>query len=427
MPKITPFRIAVFLITSYLFLVLLWVALPSPPVAWKDNPSAYLWDGGTVTRVYDIDDFFPYYDQLSSVQEARYTGRNSFAIDYRYFSDSSVVAIGDDSLGTFFFNLTNILSLSPSLPPIFPIPTTLPVKTGDQDGINPPWFTRADATLLFWEIHRDISRIPLRISLSDNNTVQIWPDSRLLDGDVHENEDEDDSTLAETCLSPLITFSLSTDISNPSPMPAFRVEFPMHKFNSSPSRSLAFRRAISALMVPVGLFINNYILPVITPPIMIIVATTVTLIYVVALYVLLVLTCWSSDRFPPFWPWTRRFWLTRGLTSYLGPKLISSTDSEDGMSLSRSDRGGGSKEMSSDEARPSPKPLQSFWGFFTSSSPLDDLFATYEVTRPFIQPISLRFKRNWPQDEEGQGDIVSPAEAKPDAGFSNARHIDDSG
>lgn len=60
-------------------------------------------------------------------------------------------------------------------------PVTVLAKTGDRDGINPPWFDAADSMLLFWMVQRDEALISLRIrwdgQVDGEGKVEIWPDA----------------------------------------------------------------------------------------------------------------------------------------------------------------------------------------------------------------------------------------------------------
>ncbi len=137
---------------------------------------------------YSLDAFFPWNDDSPSVQDARRTGRTSFALEYTYDRTTSALTIGsmsgsgsgsgnDASRGGggievhgVTVNLVELLSLSSidgeaaaaATPPWLSAPFSVRVKTGDQDGINLPWFAKADASLLFWEIHGDVVDLPLR-------------------------------------------------------------------------------------------------------------------------------------------------------------------------------------------------------------------------------------------------------------------------
>ena len=107
------------------------------------------------------------------MRQARSPWRHYFAIDFAYALGTGELVIGDAHA----FNL-NALITSTSLP-FTSAPFIARVKTGDHDGINLPWFTIADATLLFWEIHGDFAEVPLRLTVENasENTVQVWPDS----------------------------------------------------------------------------------------------------------------------------------------------------------------------------------------------------------------------------------------------------------
>lgn len=122
-----------------------------------------------LTSSYSVDNFFRYNDPLPSVQDARSTGRRSFALDYKYDVDTAELLIG----GSHSFNLGTLLA-SPSTPYVSD-PFVIRVKTGDEDGINLPWFSPADSALLFWEIHRDTVEIPLSLTATNESTVHILP------------------------------------------------------------------------------------------------------------------------------------------------------------------------------------------------------------------------------------------------------------
>lgn len=144
---------------------------------------------------HSVDDFFIYSDHLASVQDARSTGRFSFALDYRYDRATGDLVIGYSRPREHRFSLSEALQLpavaaaaaaapgpssstSPSSSSWISTPFTVLVKTGDDDGINLPWFAPADAALLFWEIHSDTADVPLRVKVTNASSVEIWPDSR---------------------------------------------------------------------------------------------------------------------------------------------------------------------------------------------------------------------------------------------------------
>jgi len=132
----------------------------------------------------------------------------------------------------------------------------------------------------------------------------------------------------------------------------------------------------------------------------------------VAIYVLVVLVSWKANRRPPFWPWARTFWLTRGVTTYLAPDSADSVDSGPGTDV----------DGDADELPLGPQPLQSVWAFFRSPSPLDDLLVTFETTRPLVRPLHWTRRRN-PSDEEsrlgpiGVSTVKTPVEVERSSGI----------
>lgn len=157
------------------------------------------------------------------------------------------------------------------------------------------------------------------------------------------------------------------------------------------------RRAISSIIVPIGIFVNEYVLGFAWVPIMAVLGLANVVFYALTIYVLVVLAFWAGRSFPPFWPWARSFRLTRGVVAYLGPRMNPSRAAEEGseglQGSSKANGEDGAAEIDLDEAIVGPTPLRSVWAFFTSRSPLDDLLVTFEVTRPFVQPLGLSLRR----------------------------------
>lgn len=186
-------------------------------------------------------DFFPLNDPLPSVQEARNTRRTSFAVDYHYCSLTGELTISGNGAGagvskcqsasrhcsgsrtlqssddesqsqtqtgptsrpertnsshhlhsdSHIYNISALL-YSSTLPHVS-APFILHAKAGDpvdetaDEGfsIMLPSFPEADATLLSWEIYREVAELPLRMRAVDESTVQIWPDSKYwVSGDL---------------------------------------------------------------------------------------------------------------------------------------------------------------------------------------------------------------------------------------------------
>jgi hypothetical protein len=120
-----------------------------------------------------------------------------------------------------------------------------------------------------------------------------------------------------------------------------------------------------AIIIPTGLAVKSvtgaYVLPVI-------IGYTIKLFAeLLIIYGLLELVCWVFHGRPPISEYLRTSFLSRHICAVLIE---------------------GSEE--NDEDRRPAKPLNSVWGFFTSRSPLDDLFVTFECTRILVDPNFLR-------------------------------------
>jgi hypothetical protein len=56
-------------------------------------------------------------------------------------------------------------------------PLVVSAPTGDDDGVNLPWFDTADAVLMFHFLHRDHASVRLRVVWRENGQkVEVWPD-----------------------------------------------------------------------------------------------------------------------------------------------------------------------------------------------------------------------------------------------------------
>jgi hypothetical protein len=114
------------------------------------------------------------------VQAPRRSGRWSFALDFAYNASArSLTMSGYYDLQV--WNVTMLMEVASNedgnvyLTESFDVA----VKTGDNDGTNLPWFTRADATLFFWEIYKDVVTVPLRVRVFGGRNVQVLPDSEV--------------------------------------------------------------------------------------------------------------------------------------------------------------------------------------------------------------------------------------------------------
>jgi hypothetical protein len=56
-------------------------------------------------------------------------------------------------------------------------PIVVSAAVGDIDGVNPPWFDRADAILLYHTIAQDQALVTLRMLWKTNGIIELWPGS----------------------------------------------------------------------------------------------------------------------------------------------------------------------------------------------------------------------------------------------------------
>ncbi|KAJ9616469.1 hypothetical protein H2200_000188 [Cladophialophora chaetospira] len=415
MRRITLLRIVLLAPLFYLLLILLWVVLPSPDVPWgtdvADKTEDRLYRGETVTRVYDVDDFFPYMDLTPSVQVARRSQRDSFALTFAYDAPTGAFSVrGHGSTNT--FNLNHPYSPKTETAAFVWWDTVkVEAKTGDHDGINLPGFSHADSALLYWEIHRDVATLPLWVTIEEGilegkpiRRVDIKPDGEAFDPlKTNETNRAAPNSLLTLFVDPehptrSLRHAMWPRIRNSKTQSSDLRPF---KPNSSPSRTFPIRRAIQAILVPSWFFIDEVVFPLIEASASILSGAVHLVFWLIIIYVVAVLAYWKASGAGAFWPWTRTFWMTRAMVRYLGARI---SPARFGTDVDKADLDGSEGETSDTASavtsREGPTPLTSPWAFFTSSSPLDDLFVTFEATKPLVQPIGLRRRRTG--DLEGQ-------------------------
>ncbi|KAL2421693.1 hypothetical protein ABEF95_001805 [Exophiala dermatitidis] len=477
--RVSLLRILLIPPTVWLALVALWILLPVNPVEWNDDPSQYLWDGGVVTRVYNFADFFPLNDPLPSVQEARNTRRTSFAIDYHYCSRTGELTISGNGAGvgvskcqsasrhcsgsrtlqssddesqsqtqteptsrpertnsshhlhsdSHIYNISALL-YSSTLPHVS-APFILHAKAGDPVdetadqgfSIMLPSFSEADATLLSWEIYRDVAELPLRMRAVDESTVQIWPDSKYWDADRAKGLRNPGDTPQK--FPPLLSIKFNTTKLKSPPTTIvdtqlpFRIRFPNpgSESNSSPSQTFVIRRTICSLVVPVALFLDKIFDVFIYASITLLIEIARLSLVTLAIYFCVVLACWKSQGLPPFTQFARTFWLTKvpvaclsALSVWCG--LSRDQDSEACYGDDEYIRGEKEKYLYHQNDDPEGhasgrhRPLTGVRDFFLSRSPLDDLLVTFEATRGLVRPWSGRNRTHRDQNWNWDADTV---------------------
>ncbi|EXJ62075.1 hypothetical protein A1O7_02508 [Cladophialophora yegresii CBS 114405] len=401
MPRFTPLRVLLLIPVFYALLVLLWAALPSPEVPWGTDivgkAAEHLWRGGTITRVYDVDDFFPYADSSPYVHKARRSQRMSFALDFAYNASSRGLTIGGPRDAQ-VWNVSMLVEVASYEDDNVYLTESfgVDVKTGDRDGVNLPWFTPADATLLFWDIHEEVVDVPLRLRAHGDRNIQVLPDSEVWEHEEYASRQQSIVPLLTLVLDPTDTERELRHAIWPSGDVAP---------NSSPTSTFKARRAVLRILLPSWFLVADVLLPRVGRLILVL-ATTVSFAFWMSLaYAAVVLACWKASGMADFWPWARTFWMTRCVVGYLGAKISPPKDPAEGKLAVDKGEGG-------EVATTGPTPLTSPWAFFTSSSPLDDLFVTFEATKPLVRPIGRSgLRRRRTGDLEGQVESAASSSA----------------
>lgn len=275
---------------------------------------------------------------------ARKTNRRSFVLDYQLDILNKTLRVSD-----------TVINLEvPERALHFTEPISVLARTGDQDGINPPWFWPADSTLLFWWIHRDSAVIPIRLRWTASYAVELWPDSQgWLFG----------ASQPPKGLQALLTIeSLHAD--DPDEFWAFAPKAPS---SSSPSRTYPIRVALLTIIAPTGLLFYS-IFSVLGS----LISVHVFWLTVVVLPVIL--------------------WYAKGK-----PRLDELRIPEPFLNMHYADNGsvGSAGEVER-------RQFSRTWNWFiTSRSPLDDVLRSFDGTRHLTRPLSFR----WPvTDDAGAED-----------------------
>ena len=271
-------------------------------------------------------------DAMPAVETARKTGRSSFALDYNLDIANKTLRVGG----------TDVSLEVPEQALHLSEPITVVARTGDQDGINPPWFWRADATLLFWWIHRDNAVIPVRVKWTANYAVELWPDSQQwLYG----------SSQPPKGLEPLITIE---NLHNEDPE-RFWAFAPKSPISSSPSRTYPIRVALLSIIAPTGLLFYSVFSALGS-------LLSVNIFWLIIVVVPVVL--WYKKGKPR-------------LDELPMPELIRNAHYADHESFEVAEAEGRTFSWS--------------WNWFIKTrSPLDDILRTFESTRHLTRPLSFR-------------------------------------
>jgi len=114
-----------------------------------------------------VDDWWNLNERNSEVKYVRSSGVNSFGLDISYDADAASLLLGwQEAPGV----PEARFQVNPEVELFVSLPFLTRVRLGVLDGINMPWFTRADATLLSFEVDHRTGHLPLRLS-AENSRV----------------------------------------------------------------------------------------------------------------------------------------------------------------------------------------------------------------------------------------------------------------
>jgi hypothetical protein len=396
------FRTALYGFLTWIALAALWLGLPSPSREYSSSPNRYALEILSArhalvriynTRAYSNDGYGVSFDGGDS--------RRSFALTYRLEQQRNTTLL--------FLQDGLTIDLSPSYVTSYPFTSqekyTL-VNTGDQDGINPPWFTPADSTLLFWWIHGDKAKLALEVYWVDAHTIEI--------------RDADSGSQTE----PLLKLSFEKpagDFGNQLRL-LKAVELPLG--SSSPSTTYAFRVAILAIIAPTGLLAMG-VVGVLAPAMALALEVLAYLVKVSGFYCLALIVIWlvrgrrpiAEDDFVSRFPGMELFGgqgarrrTSRGRRTVWGPSGPIEIDVEDDRRVPR-------------------RQIRNVADFFRSSSPLDDLLASFDMTRRFTEPVGWRHRPERRRDDLARrnasvGDIGRHRKAYSEDGLEESGLID---
>jgi hypothetical protein len=361
-------RIALYALLTWLALAALWLGLPSPSREYHSHPNRYAYDtlhaGHALvrcynTRAYDTDGYPAEFPSRES--------RHSFVLSYRIEQQRNTTLLYlQDGL---------TIDLSPSYVTSYPFTSQEKyalANTGDQDGINPPWFTTADSTLLFWWIHGDKAKIALKVYWRDAHNIEIWPAQTTVD-------DAEDG--------PLLRLSFDAPPGNFGNRLHLLQDVNVPSRSSSPSATYAIRVVILMVIAPTGLLVIGLI-SVLGPVVEFAWELALFFVKIFGFYCAALLVVWvfrgrrpvAEDDFVSRFPGMEFFGgrgagrnTGRGRRTVWGPSGPIEIENED-------------------ETRIPRRPIRNVADFFRSSAPLDDLLASFEITRRFTEPVGWRYR-----------------------------------
>ncbi|KAK1221789.1 hypothetical protein PQX77_015408 [Marasmius sp. AFHP31] len=246
------FKLALYTLFAWLSVLVLYLSIPSPV---PDDASiiASLQSGRTVTRVF-AKQLFP--AQAFPLANARQSVIIEFKLIHEASSGSSILLFGGgydplDKVNAFLepdptpnipIHYTNVSldEFDSDAVQISPV-VTLPIPSGDMDGLVPPYVATADAALLYWWTGHDASLTSFRVrKVPEERLIEVWPDSGYWYGDHDKTGTPSGSQF------PLLSVKLDKARGSPS------FSFPPYPSSSSPSVTYRLRLSALLFLLPIG-------------------------------------------------------------------------------------------------------------------------------------------------------------------------------
>ena len=386
MPRLTLLRVTLLFVTSIVGLIALWFILPFPQI--EDREQYYLLvlqSGARLTTVH------PHSWTISSPgllspedYQPKHAGTYSgITFDWQLMQSNGngniTLRIGHPQYTIFpdlgcEIDLTDMVSGSPRF---VKEACYIWAPAGDQDGLSPPYFHYADATLFYHETFNTWQEMYLQMLVPEAGVLQIW---KYLPGwsdhntsDIATIDDDDRRNYL------IATFDISSTLRNGQEARLSDVNV---SFQNAllPSKTYAVRTLILTILEPLYRSTTWILSAVFYPTFMVIVFACESIILIGTAFWFVAVTCWFVRGRPrPFSQWSKDFYLTKHVARKLfgapKPRVWGVLGPLDEQITGEQDR----------EIR--AKPLSSPIDFFKSSSPLDDFLTTFEITRWMVQPI----------------------------------------
>ncbi|KAL0071129.1 hypothetical protein AAF712_001687 [Marasmius tenuissimus] len=241
------FKLALYALFAWLSVLVLYLSLPSP-VPDDASVIASLQSGRTVTRVF-AKQFFPAADSRQSViiefklihEESSGASTLLFGGGYDPLDKVNALLESDPTPNIpIHYSNVSLDDFGSDAVQISPV-VTLPIPSGDMDGLVPPYVATADAALLYWWTSHDATLISFRVrKVPEEKLVEVWPDSGYWYGDHDKTGTPSGSQF------PL----LSVKFDKPENPPSF--SFPPYPSSSSPSITYRLRLNALLFLLPLG-------------------------------------------------------------------------------------------------------------------------------------------------------------------------------